>query len=434
MRFASRALLCASIFVWFGCASDPTRVVVVLEADDEIASVATSVTVQVVRVDGSADRQTVSVGATDAHVWPFRVNVEPIGGDADRRAVVVAEALDAEGESLGLQRAHVGFVRGAVRYVVLRFSGACRQTRCGELQTCVAGACENACVTPGRRPSAPREDGPCLTRDLDAGMDAGFDAGPNDAGTDASDGSLDGSLDDGGVEGGLDAGPPPNPCAAEGTTYHATFEDFPLVSCGEGPCETSPYGRVDVAGPGSVLAPEMPGPCAGSVVRLETLEQASRSSLAYLALPAPTSRTLHVRALVRLASESAAARSAVIGLVAGEGWRTVDVDGVWVRWQRGAAPSLAWTGDAPDEQTLPSMTLPDRWSCLALTLDLDRSLATVEIDGERSAFTLPESLVASFASGAHARVGHFASESATGRERLAWIDAVSVSDVPLGCP
>ena len=408
----------------FGCADDPTRVVVVLEADDEIASVAASVTVQVVRANGSADRQTISVGATDAHVWPFRVNVEPIGGDSTRRAVVVAEALDADGESLGVQRAHLGFVRGDVRYVVLRFVRSCRQTRCPELETCVDGRCESACVAPGPRPSTPRVEGPCLVREPDGGVDAG----PSDAGSDASDGEVDASLD-----GGADAGPPVDPCTSEGTSFHTTFDAFELVSCGEAPCETSPYGRVEIAAPDSVLAPEAPGPCGGSVLRLETLAGASRQSSAYLALPAPSARQLHVRALVRLASESEAARSGVIALVAGSGWRTEDVDGVWVRWQRGTAPSLAWTGEGSDERELPSTTEPDRWSCLALSFDLDTSQVTVDLDGTRTTTDVPASLAAAFADGAHARVGHFASASETGRARLAWIDAVSVSDTALGC-
>jgi len=413
-----------------GCAGEPTRVVVVLEADDEIAAAAASVTVQVVRANGSADRQTISVGATAAHVWPFRVNVEPIGGDWTRRAVVVAEALDADGESLGVQRAHLGFVRGDVRYVVLRFVRSCRQTRCPELETCLDGRCESACVAPGPRPNAPRVEGPCLLREGDGGVDGGADASVNDAGPDASDGALDASFD-----GGPDAGPPIDPCTSEGTSFHATFDGFELVACGEGPCEASPYGRVEVAAPDSVLAPDAPGPCAGSVLRLETLAAASRQSSAYLALPVPPApaQQLHVRALVRLGSESEAARSGVLALVAGRGWRTADVDGVWVRWQRGAAPSLAWTGDSPGERELPSTTEPDRWSCIALSFDLDTSKVSVELDRVRTTIDVPTTLATAFAEGAHARVGHFASASDTGRARVAWIDAVSVSDRALGC-
>src|SRR5690606_1014343 len=125
--------------------------------------------------------------------FPARQGVVPDMLDATRTFDVHARIFDAAGASLGEQRARVGFVRGEVRYVTLRFTAGCREVGCGALETCIDGACVGAGVT------AAQEGGEARFAECSR-MDAGVDAGARDAGP-------DGGLDGGAFDGGLDAGP-----------------------------------------------------------------------------------------------------------------------------------------------------------------------------------------------------------------------------------
>jgi len=399
------------------CQGSVTEVVVILEADETVAADAERLGVEVVSQNGDRTQRTVEIGATADHRWPFRVPIVPIGDDASRRVLIVAEANDGEGESLGVQRAEISFVEGQTRFVVLRFTAACRQTPCSQGTTCIDGSCADACVTPGASADAPRAPGPCVREPADGGVDLG----PGDLGV------SDGGMGDLGL---TDGGPPPVPCP----TPVGWVEDFegtePIERCGTPPCETSPSGRVELIASGSVLAPETSAPCGTGLLRLVRFTSPSQSFFVAPVEAPGAGEPLHLRAFLWIEAPDGVS-TAALGLSVGDGYRETPTVGVEL--EVGPAEStLVTLGDEGERRTPMSPFPLGRWVCAELSIDTDAGEVTVAYEGER--LTAPYRGAEAFVdAAAHARVGLFRVPS-SGTDGTAWVDEVAVAREPLRCP
>jgi len=121
-----------------------TRVRVVFDADSVVAAMAKTVHVEVLDAEGRT-----ALDQTFEPRFPFSIELEPGGGDASRRYSLVADLLDESGALLQRQRARSGYVADECLELAIRFDAACSATTtCGLRQTCVAGECASACVTP----------------------------------------------------------------------------------------------------------------------------------------------------------------------------------------------------------------------------------------------------------------------------------------------
>lgn len=395
-----------------------TQVVVILEADDVVAGDAARLGVEVVSQNGDRTQRSVEIGATEDHEWPFRVPIVPIGDDATRKVLVVAEANDADGESLGVQRAELSFVEGQTRYVVLRFTAGCRQTPCEQGTTCIGGECEDACVTPGAAPDSPRAIGPCVRERMDAGMplDAGIDLGPSDAG-----------IEDLGT---VDAAPVPIDCPTP-IGWVEGFEGGSVpAGCGAPPCETSPSGRVELISSVSVLAPGSPPSCGSGLLRLVRFTSPSQSYFVAPVEPVAEGASVHLRAFVWVEAPDGVSTS-LLGLTTGDSYRAEPTSGVELEVGPEAS-TLVTLGDGGDRST-PTTAFPlGRWVCVELSVDTAAGETTVAYEGER--FTRPYPAAGDFVGGsAHARVGLFRVPE-SGTDGTAWVDEVAVSSDPLVCP
>ncbi len=401
------------------CQGSVTQVVVILEADPVVVEEATRLGVEVVSQNGDRTQRSVEIGATEDHEWPFRVPIVPIGDDASRKVLVVAEANDAEGESLGVQRSELSFVEGETRYVVLRFSAGCRQTPCEQGTTCIAGECADACVTPGPSPDSPRAPGPCIRERMDAGMPE--DGGPPDLGP------MDAGVEDLGT---VDAAPVPIDCPTR-IGWVEGFEGGSVpASCGAPPCETSPSGRVELVSAVSVLAPGVSPSCGSGLLRLVRFDSPSQSFFVAPVEPLAEGESIHLRAFLWVEAPDGATTS-LLGLTIGDSYRDVPTAGVEL--EVGPDESTLVTLGDGGERSAPMSAFPlGRWVCVELTVNTATNEATVAYEGER--FTGPYPAAADFVgSAAHARVGLFRVPD-TGTDGTAWLDEVAVSSEPLVCP
>lgn len=398
------------------CEGSVTQVVVILEAEPAVADAAERLGVEVVSQNGDRTQRTVEIGATEDHGWPFRVPIVPIGDDPSRRVLIVGEAIDGDGESLGVQRAELSFVAGETRYLVLRFTAACRQTPCRQGATCIAGECVDACVTPGESPESPRTPGPCVRPEMDAGVP---DAGPSDLGpTDGGAGDLG------------DGGPLPVACPTPiGWVEGFEGEDAP-ERCGVPPCETSPSGRVERIAAGSVLAPRAPPRCGNGMLRLVRFTSPSQSYFVAPVAPVGEGEAVHLRAFVWVEAPDGVTTSA-LGLALGEGYREPALGGVELEVGPDEA-ALVTLGEGGERSTAMTAFPLGRWVCVELSIDTATAAATVAYEGER--LSRPYAGASAFVDGAaHARVGLFRVPDA-GTDGTAWVDEVAVSSEPLPCP
>ena len=78
-----------------------------------------------------------------------RVPVVPRDEDASRFFSVRGELFDSSGQSLGVERAMLGYVKDELTEVLLVFDAAWPRTSdCGEGRRCQAGSCVGSCVDP----------------------------------------------------------------------------------------------------------------------------------------------------------------------------------------------------------------------------------------------------------------------------------------------
>lgn len=131
------------------CASPPTEVLVVIDAQPTSRALARALRVRVL----SDDRARVVLDATrtlsGASMLPLTVPLIPEGGDASRSFVVEATLLGASGAVVSLARAEGTYVEGEVREIVLCVFDVCRGTECGTTEPdCADTATCRTCVGP----------------------------------------------------------------------------------------------------------------------------------------------------------------------------------------------------------------------------------------------------------------------------------------------
>jgi len=400
-----------------GC-SDATQVVVLVEADAVITAETARLGVEIVSQTGERTRRSVVIGETADHQFPFRVPIVPVGDDASRRVVVIAEAFDAAGERIGVQRAHFGFASGAKRFVLLRFTEECRELGCDFETSCRGGACAEACV---ESTSAPDEMPP-VAACVDVANDAGpFDAGPlPDAGPDG------GPIDAGPPDAGPDAGPdiPPwCPTSASGG-YLQSFDGVDsLASCGAAPCAIASMATAEVLDQSEAPAAELP--CAGRLLHLNR----SDANDSYFVMPT-TEGESWVRAWLRFDLPEGEAAS-VLGLIPG-GIVQSDPDGVELRMTTAETEVRTQVGEDVGSEVI-DFVPADRWTCVELGVDVDAGELFTGRDATLSTSPLPAGLADRIrGSGWHARVGQWRPEGAG--PGSVYVDHVMVTPVRVPCP
>jgi hypothetical protein len=156
-----------------GCSSQPTQVIVTVDAESGVRAAAT----QLHLVVGERFDRVLMPGAGEDPAYPFELALAPLDGDVSRTWSVAAEAGGA------LVRAVGGYVEGQTLFVTLLLEDSCRGVVCGDEETCQAGACVGVGVV-GMRDAGPAQDaGVDLGRDAGGVRDGGpVDGGGNDAG------------------------------------------------------------------------------------------------------------------------------------------------------------------------------------------------------------------------------------------------------------
>jgi hypothetical protein len=172
-------VLAAGLLALGACRSEPTRLVVLVDADLRVPDELLEVRIDVVTRSGVAlAAEAFEVQRTPL---PFSLGVDPGPIYADDRVVIEARALDPQGAVRVLRRSVVGFVRGETRVLSMFLSARCASAFCAEGDTCTERGCESEAVDV--------ETLPRLEPGEELGLDAGVapplgppDAGPRDAG------------------------------------------------------------------------------------------------------------------------------------------------------------------------------------------------------------------------------------------------------------
>lgn len=172
---APRTQVMVSIVAEPGIDATATRLFVQVFATDATGFVPDGTGTVVLPASASVE-QTLGTNASPVE-FPVEVALLPLRGDATRRYLVLAEAVDASGTTLARVRAISGYVPGRTLSLALTLEDACNGVlSCANGQTCRAGVCSTAVV--------PTED---LTPYVPPNpSDAGTDAGLGDAGMTAA--------------------------------------------------------------------------------------------------------------------------------------------------------------------------------------------------------------------------------------------------------
>ncbi|HKU40716.1 MAG TPA: hypothetical protein VJR89_21295 [Polyangiales bacterium] len=147
-----RAQLSAVCLVWscaacYSASGDPTETLVVIEADEQVASLTRQISARVTSEDGTVRYEKTDIGKH----FPMRLAIVPRGGVATRTARVSIDALGADGARVVGAQAIIGFVANQKRYHHIWLSGACLHApECGADMTCLGGECVSARVPPER--------------------------------------------------------------------------------------------------------------------------------------------------------------------------------------------------------------------------------------------------------------------------------------------
>jgi alpha-tubulin suppressor-like RCC1 family protein len=125
-----------------------TQVLVRFAADSELRTRATRLNVEVWSQEGELvlERDKALSGSESELA---RVPVIPRDEDASRFFSVRGELFDSAGQSLGVERAMLGYVEDELTEVLLVFDAACSTVEdCGDGRRCQAGSCVGSCVDP----------------------------------------------------------------------------------------------------------------------------------------------------------------------------------------------------------------------------------------------------------------------------------------------
>jgi hypothetical protein len=123
-------------------------VIVELDADETLRPRARQLLVTIVNDEG--EPQTITRTFPES-AWPIRIPLVPKDDDPARAFTLEAVLSDGTMASLGTQRVYSGYVEHELRVIERVFTDACAAIACDAGLSCVAGACERACVVPAAR-------------------------------------------------------------------------------------------------------------------------------------------------------------------------------------------------------------------------------------------------------------------------------------------
>lgn len=215
IKRAALLFACAFALSCGGETSDRTQVMVVIDAEPAVRALTKDIDLEVRSGSGPVDEWDVrarrSLTPGNAIDWPLEAALIPQSDDADRVYLLIATALDEDGEPVSEVRAISGYVRGKTLSLLLLFEDSCleRSDMCDDEQTCRDGECVDAHVEPRDLPAFQRDsEGRAVLEPFwdDAGIDTdgGDDGGAGSGGSGGS-GGASGAGGSGGTAGGGDA-------------------------------------------------------------------------------------------------------------------------------------------------------------------------------------------------------------------------------------
>lgn len=156
------ALLAVVTLILVGCSTQPTQVIVTIDAEAGVRAADGELHLVV----GDRFDQVLAPGGFS---WGLELALAPLEGDSSRTWSVTASSGGVTARAVG------GYVEGETLSVTLVLEDACKDVLCGAQETCSAGACVGVGTQVVEDGGAPVDAG-------DAGVDAGQDAGPIDGG------------------------------------------------------------------------------------------------------------------------------------------------------------------------------------------------------------------------------------------------------------
>ncbi|MCC7542974.1 MAG: hypothetical protein IT379_42555 [Deltaproteobacteria bacterium] len=227
MSRSSVLVTLAMLVLGAGCDTDPTELVVVVEADEEVAARLTAVRLAARAPDGSRrhGERTITLGAELGP--PVRFVLRASEGRESSQIEIVVEGL--AGSTPFVRRiVRARYVPESIGLVRVRLTAACIE-QCDDTEDCDEGTCGAPREVPAER--VDRGEIPRAGRPRDAALDVGGEAdargetGPErDADVDAGDLGADGApLDSGADVGPRDAGP-----------FDATMPDASVADASDG--------------------------------------------------------------------------------------------------------------------------------------------------------------------------------------------------------
>lgn len=173
IRARSALAAAAATTIAFGCPTDPTEIVVVVDTDLAVPSVVDRVRVDVVGIGDGARTAVADLEGAGAVGLPVTVGLVRTGGALG--PVDVAAVGERDGGEVLRRDARVSFVPERTMMLRLDLLGRCVGVGCPPGQTCGSGGCRSIDVDPDEL-TPWRGD----TGRIDAGLlvDAGADAGP----------------------------------------------------------------------------------------------------------------------------------------------------------------------------------------------------------------------------------------------------------------
>lgn len=152
----------------------PTQVLVIFDAEADLRRDGARLHIDVTNQDDQVLRWDIAFTGDEATEFPVTLPLVPKNADASRTFRVHALLYDASSVLLAEARAHSGYVEDELREIRVLLTTDCRGVECGTASTCVAGACETACVEPVPLGAPVRR---CAVTDAGVPIDASVDAG-----------------------------------------------------------------------------------------------------------------------------------------------------------------------------------------------------------------------------------------------------------------
>jgi hypothetical protein len=236
-------LLVAAVLTITGCASERTRIALVVDSDLEVPSELAALRVIVDARQIGGDLIVREIDLVEQSMLPIALSVVHEGG-ALGPIGIGAEGIDPRGEVIVAQRARLSFVAQRTIELRLELERECRDRMCGGAETCVEGECVDDDVDGMELPDASvlpstteRDASP---RPLDGGI---ADGAPRDAPPDVAADSGERQRDDAGPPLRRDGG-----SSSDGGPWAGCDRDG---TCAGGACECASSCCVLVCAPGA---------------------------------------------------------------------------------------------------------------------------------------------------------------------------------------